>query len=296
MVTATFTDSHQQALELDLWILSSTLSHGRSSHQRTIHFQRLQMAKTCFCRHRLDALANDWQDFSVVWRNHYSQQSQSGISKRKSVKGHQEIGGCSSIVGATDTGRKNNDDDVGENGDAGAAQRRLRSQVKDLQDRLLSGSNEFYSRAFHASEAGMTEIGRGHFLPFLIVTFAALARLRALLLRLQTKVKLVDIPAMLQTMDSVGKNNGVDTASIQSLRAALVLLRDSIVLVSDPRTDVDSAASASLQEAERHVQLLANLGITRATEKLQKGRAQTQLTNHTPNGNVTTTTMILGIR
>jgi hypothetical protein len=196
------------------------------------------------------------------------------------MKGHQEIGGCSSIVGATDTCPKNNDDDD-ENDDVEAAQRRLRSQVKDLQDRLLSGSNEFYSRAFHASEAGMTEIGRGHFLPFLIVTFAALARLRALLLRLQTKIKLVDIPAMLQTMDSVGKTNGVDTASMQSLRAALVLLRDSIVLVSDPRTDVVSAASASLQEAERHVQLLANLGITRATEKLQKGRVQTQSTNLT---------------
>jgi hypothetical protein len=279
MATATFTDGHQQALELDLWILSSTLAHGRSSHQRAIHFQRLQMAKACFVRHRLDAAATDWHDFSTHLRDHC--QPSGPLSKRKSVKGKQfKLGGSS--VGAVDDPKRSKEPKDGDENVAeprGPQQQELRGQLKDLQDRLLSGSDEFYSRAFHASAAGMTEMSKGHFLPFLVVTFAALGRLRALLLRLQAKIKLVDIPSMLQMIDGVkNDNDDADVAILQSLRTDLVLLRDSIALVVDPGTAACPSSSSS-SEAERHVQLLTNLGITQAAEKLRKGPEETQTTS-----------------
>lgn len=252
MVPAAFTDSHQQALELDLWILSSTLSHGRSSHKRTIHYQRLQMAKSCFLRYRLTFVAKDWQDFTDQLRDF---KNPVGVPEREAEK-RLAIG---NYVGALDT------ENVNMNKDAAS---RLQSRLKDLRDRMVSGLDDFYSRAFHASQAGMAEMGRGHFLPFLIVTYASIARLRSLLLRLQAKVKLVDIPALLQ-MHHVWN---VDDTIMEQIRADLVLLRDSITLVSDQTMNIIGPPD----EAQRHVQLLANIGLQQATKKPKKDRALMQ--------------------
>lgn len=225
-----FFQAHQQALELDLWILSSTLSHDRSSHRRTIHFQRLEMAKTCFLRYGLNTLFVDWNEFTTSLKT--VKQQKGSPSKTNAEAEIGTIEGQSSKA-IRDASREED----------------LEFVLSLLQDRAIKGISEFSSRSFHASKYGMVEMARGFFLPFLTVSFASLARLRVLSVRLQQQIKLVEIPKLLEE-----KGNPVIT-----------LLRDNLerFMHAIPLEKLElNCNTTSITEDERYTRSLASLGLS----------------------------------
>mmetsp|Transcript_57285 Transcript_57285/g.166209 ORF Transcript_57285/g.166209 Transcript_57285/m.166209 type:complete len:399 (+) Transcript_57285:429-1625(+) len=156
-MTETYSSNLLQALQLDLDILEALLRKHRCSHGRTLYFRRMSMAHKAIVRYCIMTAPVKLQEL----QHEISEQSQ---PRKRRLAQEQEQWDSR----AKDTPKKPT----------------IKEQVQALQTALLDGIAECTSRIDHASQPLFLEVSRGFFLPFCTVALAALARLRAILLKL----------------------------------------------------------------------------------------------------------------
>ncbi|CAJ1934320.1 unnamed protein product [Cylindrotheca closterium] len=143
-----------QALSLDYSVLEALLKKHRNSHGRTLYFRRMKMVLRALEKWQPMSLESDVQDLKGKVQ---------GLQKKKKKKAKDEEW---SIYKA-----KSNETNRSED---------LKQSWKEILQTIVEGFPEVISRILHASEALVTEIQRGFFLPFCTVALAALARISCL--------------------------------------------------------------------------------------------------------------------
>jgi hypothetical protein len=178
-----YTARHQEALDLELSLLGAALKRNGASHRRTLYYRRLNMALQCLYRHKLDAVFRDWQELFSDDLHQLEQELEKERKIKAQNKKRQEIF-WEIKVGDTKSDAQKQPKQPTD--DLSARFLLLAERVEDLAKRTCTGITECLSRLEYAAEACFTEIGRGFFLPFLTVAVGCAARIRTLLLRLQS--------------------------------------------------------------------------------------------------------------
>lgn len=220
-----FTLHHQEALELEIRLLQAILYRNGTSHRKTQYFRRLTMALRSILAHnntnkprdaRLNAV---WADAQRVtqkitegvrqWEKDVKQSRKRALQtkRRKDVfwelidrpeaaavpndnknPPQPPIPLQSQTMDSVDTTSSSTEPMASRQQQQHRILVSLAVAVRDLSHRTQTGIDAAVSRLEYAAAACGTEIARGFFLPLLTTAVAAVARLRTLLLRLQTHV------------------------------------------------------------------------------------------------------------
>ena len=141
--------SHQEALELEVSVLTALLRRNKASHRRCKYFQRLQMALRALHRHAV-------LDFFP----RLQQQHASNCKKRKRDERSWNV--ADETTRSTGTECKKN----------------LQSIA------IITSLSECVDRLEYAATCMFVELSRGFFMPFMTVGLGTASRIRTLLLRL----------------------------------------------------------------------------------------------------------------
>jgi hypothetical protein len=158
-----YSQNHQDGLELEFQLVGAVLERNRCSHGRTKYYQRLAMAHRSIRRHKLVDLYSNTQ----IIGSELCQLVQTEQKRRKREQVFWDLG-----VSAEDRQR------------AKVRQTDFRNRLETIGKQVLEHIAEALSRLEFAGTAIFAEMARGFFLPFNAIAVAAVARLRTLLLRL----------------------------------------------------------------------------------------------------------------
>jgi hypothetical protein len=198
--------SHQDALELEVNVLSLLLRRNQCSHRRSKPFQHASMALRCLLLLKsTDDTANDHQPPSLQLfsaSNGLLTRAEDAVNRRRVKRRRQQV--FWELASSTDQD---------EDGQELQGLTSLHgSIVRALQ---LSNIQELFSRIDSAAAYLWAEIARGFFLPFMTVAVASLARIRILVVQLFLHVTDAVLPQAFGLLRELGLNDDDDDAMQQ---------------------------------------------------------------------------------
>jgi hypothetical protein len=184
--------SHQNALELEVNVLSLLLRRNQCSHRRSKPFQHASMALRCLLvksTHNTKDQAPNLQLFGAS--NDLLARAEEAVNRRRVKRRRQQV--FWELASATD-------------------QEEDRHELRELTKLhggivwaiQLSNIQELFSRIDSAAAYLWSEIARGFFLPFMTVAVASLARIRILVLQLFVHVTDAVLPQALGLLRELG--------------------------------------------------------------------------------------------
>jgi hypothetical protein len=177
-----------QALSLDISVFDALLKRHCCSHGRAKYYQRCRMTLTCM-QQRYNLL-----DFSILLAE--LQKSVNGMDQQRK-RARRNNRNAEQAWEMQELGSNNNQKSL-----MTKEQLQLADQLSTIQTTVLHHFPEIISRIHHASMALFVEVSRGFFLPFCTVALGALARIRALILRMG-RMALTELQQLASTMDEI---------------------------------------------------------------------------------------------
>eukprot|EP00804_Cyclotella_cryptica_P012594 CCRYP_014730-RA/>CCRYP_014730-RA protein AED:0.00 eAED:0.00 QI:296/1/1/1/0/0/2/114/394 len=174
--------SLDDALSLDIHVLSILLQRNRHQHHRCIYFRRLSMVLQALRKNRpsIEALDGWKRDVETLSKSLHETTSngKAASGKKRPQKEEQwtieQLAKSSSAVADTNSGHTQELDEASH----------LQTLVDNVQSLVTESIREISSRILHAASAIFQELSRGHFLPFLTVAIACLGRIHSIVLQM----------------------------------------------------------------------------------------------------------------
>jgi len=248
-VPALFTDTHQEALDMELFVVDAFLRRNRCSHQRTKYYQRLSMAFRFICRRTNDtvALIDLWSEASS-----FNEEMAILVQNERKKRKRQEI----FFEISSPQSQKNED---------AMTRKRLQEHAQKVSLSIFESLPEALNRLDHAANAFFTEIARGFFLPLCTVGAAVIARMRSLLLQLGLHLIRTTLPSIEKSWNAL---NSVIKSARPSFSAENQLWSRQILFATLEYLHEQSTAKAitppeELPRDERTSGLLYDLGLSK---------------------------------